>query len=89
MNGYQLMLVMKDIEADIQFKMRLTNPKGLNRLRAEYKNLLGLPKNTKLIYLYEALLHNVVYANRDKFNQDFIHHCEDFYEEQFTGDFND
>jgi len=72
---------------DIKFGMRMTNPnKGLTRLKSEYKQMLGLPKNTKNKDLFIALFEAVVSINRDKLNEDFVDSCEEFYTELMTAE---
>lgn len=90
MNGYQFMLIMSDLMLNIKLGMRLTNPqKGLSRLKSQYKQMLGLPRNTKNRDLFIALYENVLEINRDKFNEGFVLRCQDFYEDLFTAEFND
>jgi len=72
---------------DIKFGMRMTNPnKGLTRLKSQYKQMLGLPKNTKNKDLFIALFEAVVSINRDKLNEDFVDSCEEFYTELMTAE---
>jgi hypothetical protein len=85
MNGYQFIIVMNDLMLNIELGMRMTNPnKGLSRLKGEYKQMLGLPRNTKNKDLFIALFEAVVSINRDKLNEDFVNHCEEFYTELMT-----
>ena len=87
MNGYQFILIMNDLMMDIKLGMRLTNPqKGLSRLKSQYKQMLGLPKNTKNKDLFIALFEAVVSINRDKLNEDFVNSCEEFYTELITAE---
>ena len=87
MNGYQFILIMNDLMMDIKLGMRLTNPqKGLSRLKSQYKQMLGLPKNTKNKDLFIALFEAVVSINRDKLNEDFVNSCEEFYTELLTAE---
>jgi len=87
MNGYQFILIMNDLMMDIKLGMRLTNPqKGLSRLKSQYKQMLGLPKNTKNKDLFIALFEAVVSINRDKLNEDFVNSCEEFYTELMTAE---
>ena len=87
MNGYQFILIMNDLMMDIKFGMRMTNPnKGLTRLKSQYKQMLGLPKNTKNKDLFIALFEAVVSINRDKLNEDFVDSCEEFYTELMTAE---
>ena len=85
MNGYQFIIVMNDLMLDIKLGMRMTNPnKGLSRLKGEYKQMLGLAKNTKNKDLFIALFEAVVSINRDKLNESFVNSCEEFYTELMT-----
>ena len=87
MNGYQFILIMNDLMMDIKFGMRMTNPnKGLTRLKSQYKQMLGLPKNTRNKDLFVALFEAVVSINRDKLNEDFVDSCEEFYTELMTAE---
>lgn len=87
MNGYQFILIMNDLMMDIKFGMRMTNPnKGLSRLKSQYKQMLGLPKNTRNKDLFIALFEAVVSINRDKLNEDFVDSCEEFYTELMTAE---
>jgi len=85
MNGYQFIIVMNDLMLDIKLGMRMTNPnKGLSRLKGEYKQMLGLAKNTKNKDLFITLFEAVVSINRDKLNESFVNSCEEFYTELMT-----
>jgi len=87
MNGYQFIIVMNDLMLDIKLGMRMTNPnKGLSRLKGEYKQMLGLAKNTKNKDLFIALFEAVVSINRDKLNESFVNSCEEFYTELMTAE---
>ena len=87
MNGYQFIIIMNDLMMDIKFGMRVTNPnKGLSRLKSQYKQMLGLPKNTRNKDLFIALFEAVVSINRDKLNEDFVDSCEEFYTELMTAE---
>ena len=87
MNGYQFIIIMNDLMLDIKLGMRMTNPnKGLTRLKGQYKQMLGLPKNTKNKDLFIALFEAVVSINRDKLNEDFVNSCEEFYTELMTAE---
>lgn len=87
MNGYQFIIVMSDLMLDIKLGMRMTNPnKGLSRLKGQYKEMLGLPRNTKNKDLFIALYDSVVSINRDKFNDDFLDSCDEFYTELMTAE---
>lgn len=87
MNGYQFIVIMNDLMLDIKYGMRMTAPnKGLTRLKSEYKNMLGLPRNTKNKDLFVALFEAVVSINRDKLNEGFVDSCEEFYTELMTAE---
>lgn len=87
MNGYQFIIVMSDLMLDIKLGMRMTNPnKGLSRLKGQYKEMLGLPRNTRNKDLFIALYDSVVSINRDKFNDDFLDSCDEFYTELMTAE---
>ena len=87
MNGYQFIIVMNDLMLDIKLGMRMTNPnKGLSRLKGEYKQMLGLAKNTKNKDLFITLFEAVVSINRDKLNESFVNSCEEFYTELMTAE---
>ena len=87
MNGYQFIIIMNDLMLDIKLGMRMTDPnKGLTRLKSQYKKMLGLPRNTKNKDLFIALFEAVVSINRDKLNEDFVNHCEEFYTELMTAE---
>ena len=87
MNGYQFIIIMNDLMLDIKLGMRMTNPnKGLSRLKGQYKQMLGLPKNTKNKDLFIALFEAVVSINRDKLNEGFVDSCEEFYTELMTAE---
>ena len=81
MNALQLMLIMQDLMMDIKFGMRMTNPnRGLSRLKNQYKSMLGLPKNTKNITLFEVLWDCAVLPNQNMFQEGFLTKCQDFLE---------
>jgi len=87
MNGYQFIIIMNDLMLDIKLGMRMTNPnRGLSRLKGQYKQMLGLPKNTKNKDLFIALFEAVVSINRDKLNEGFVDSCEEFYTELMTAE---
>jgi len=87
MNGYQFIIIMNDLMLDIKLGMRMTNPnKGLSRLKGQYKQMLGLPRNTKNKDLFIALYDSVVSINRDKFNDSFLDSCDEFYTELMTAE---
>ena len=84
MNKLQLIMIMHDLEASIKYDMRLSNPRNLNRLKREYKEMLGLPKNTKNVDLYVALWDCAILPNKGVFTKDFVNHCEKFIQENYV-----
>lgn len=84
MNKLQLIMVMHDLEASIKHNMRLANPRDLNRLKREYKQMLGLPRNTKNVELYVALWDCAIGPNKGAFTESFVNHCEKFIKENYV-----
>lgn len=84
MNKLQLIMVMHDLEASIKHNMRLANPRDLNRLKREYKEMLGLPRNTKNVELYVALWDCAIGPNKGAFTESFVNHCEKFIKENYV-----
>lgn len=83
MNKLQLIMVMHDLEASIKHNMRLANPRDLNRLKREYKEMLGLPRNTKDVDFYVALWDCAILPNKGAFTESFVNHCEKFIQENY------
>lgn len=77
-------MVMHDLEASIKHNMRLANPRDLNRLKREYKQMLGLPRNTKNVELYVALWDCAIGPNKGAFTESFVNHCEKFIKENYV-----
>ena len=84
MNKLQLIMVMHDLEASIKHNVRLANPRDLNRLKREYKQMLGLPRNTKNVELYVALWDCAIGPNKGAFTESFVNHCEKFIKENYV-----